>query len=59
MNLIWYWRETWFRTLREENRLRVFENGVLRRIFGPKRDEIGNWRRLHSESFITCNPHQI
>jgi hypothetical protein len=36
--------------LREDCRLRVFENKVLRRIFGPKRDEItGEWRRLHSE----------
>jgi hypothetical protein len=34
--------------LREESRLRVFENKVLRRIFGPKRDEVtGQWRRLH------------
>ena len=36
-------------TLREESRLRVFENRVLRRIFGPKRDENGEWRRLHNE----------
>jgi hypothetical protein len=37
-------------TLREEHRLRVFKNRVLRRIFGPKRDEIiGGWRNLHSE----------
>jgi hypothetical protein len=36
--------------LREEHRLRVFENRVLRRIFGPKRDEAtGDWRRLHNE----------
>jgi len=36
--------------LREEHRLRVFENRVLRRIFGPKRDEvIGEWRKLHNE----------
>jgi hypothetical protein len=36
--------------LREENRLRVFENRVLRRIFGPKRDEVtGGWRKLHYE----------
>jgi hypothetical protein len=41
---------TWSLTLREENRLRVFENRVLRRIFGPKRDEvIGEWRKLHNE----------
>jgi hypothetical protein len=37
-------------TLREEHRLRVFENRVLRRIFGPERDEaMGGWRKLHNE----------
>jgi hypothetical protein len=37
-------------TLREEDTLRVFENSVLRRIFGPKRDEVaGGWRKLHNE----------
>jgi hypothetical protein len=37
-------------TLREEHRLRVFENRVLRRIFGPKKDEVtGGWRKLHNE----------
>jgi hypothetical protein len=37
-------------TLREEHRLRVFENRVLRRIFGPKRHEVaGGWRKLHNE----------
>ena len=42
--------ETWSLTLREERRLRVFENGVLRRIFGAKRDEVtGEWRKLHNE----------
>jgi hypothetical protein len=42
--------ETWYLTLREEHRLRVFENRVLRRIFGPKRDEVmGEWRKLHNE----------
>ena len=35
--------------LREECRLRVFENRILRRIFGPKKDENGEWRRLHNE----------
>jgi hypothetical protein len=40
----------WFLTLREEHRLKVFENRVLRKIFGPKRDEVtGEWRKLHSE----------
>jgi hypothetical protein len=42
--------QTWSLTLREENRLRVFENRVLRRIFGPKMDEVtGEWRKLHNE----------
>jgi hypothetical protein len=39
--------------LREERRLRVFENRVLRRIFGPRREEFtGHWRRLHNEELI-------
>jgi hypothetical protein len=42
--------ETWSFRLREEHRLRVFENRVLRRIFGPKRDDVtGEWRKLHNE----------
>ena len=42
--------ETWSLTLREERRLRVFENRVLRRVFGPKRgDVIGEWRKLYNE----------
>ena len=42
--------ETWSLTLRKEHRLRVFENRVLRRIFGPKRDEVTReWRKLHNE----------
>jgi hypothetical protein len=45
-----YGCETWSLILREEHRLRVFENRMLRRIFGTKRDEvIGGWRKLHSE----------
>jgi hypothetical protein len=48
--VVLYWCETWSLTLREEQRLRVFENRVLRRILGPKRDEAtGEWRRLHNE----------
>ena len=44
--------ETWSFTLKEEGRLRVFENRVLRRIFGPKRDEVTrDWRKLHNEEF--------
>jgi hypothetical protein len=42
--------ETWSLTSREERKLRVFKNRVLRRIFGPKRDEIaGEWRKFHNE----------
>ena len=45
-----YGCETWSLTLREERRLRVFENRVLRKVFGPKRDEVtGEWRKLHNE----------
>jgi hypothetical protein len=45
-----YGCETWPFTLREELRLKVFENRALRRVFGPKRDGVtGEWRKLHSE----------
>jgi hypothetical protein len=48
--VILYGCETWSLTLREEHRLRVFENRVLGRIFGPKRDEVtGEWRKFHIE----------
>jgi sorting nexin-29 len=48
--VVLYGCETWSLTLREEQRLRVFENRVLKRMFGPKRDEAtGEWRRLHNE----------
>jgi hypothetical protein len=44
---------TWSVTLREEHRLRVFENMMLRRIFGPKRDEVtGERRKLHIEELL-------
>jgi hypothetical protein len=44
-----YGCEAWSLTLREEHGLRVFENRVLRGIFGPERDEVtGEWRKLHS-----------
>jgi hypothetical protein len=47
--VVLYGCETWSLTLREEHRLRVFENRVLR-IFGPKRDEVtAGWRKLHNE----------
>jgi len=45
-----YGCETWSLTLREERRLREFENRVLRRVFGPKSDEVtGEWRKVHNE----------
>ena len=48
--LVLYGCETWSLTLRDERRLRVFENRVLRRVFGLKRDEVtGEWRKLHNE----------
>jgi hypothetical protein len=48
--LVLYGCETWSLTLREERRLRVFENRLLRRVFGPKRDEVtGEWRKPHNE----------
>ena len=48
--VVLYGCETWSLTLREVRKLRVFENMVLRRIFGPMRDEVtGEWRRLHNE----------
>jgi hypothetical protein len=48
--MILYGCETWSLILREEHRLRVFENRALGRIFGSKRDEvIGGWRKLHNE----------
>jgi hypothetical protein len=48
--VVLYGCETWPLTLREEHKLRVFENRVLRSIFRPKRDEVmGGWRKLHSQ----------
>jgi hypothetical protein len=48
--VVLYGCETWSLALREEHRLGVFENRVLRRIFGPKRDEVtGEWMKLHNE----------
>jgi hypothetical protein len=50
--VILYGCETWSLTLREEHRRRVFENKVLRKIFGSKGDEVtGGWRKLHNEEF--------
>jgi hypothetical protein len=60
--VVLYGCETWSLTLREKRRLRVFENRVLRRIFGPKRNEVrGEWRRLHNEELndFYCPPKII
>jgi hypothetical protein len=48
--VVLYGCETWSLTLREEHRLMVLENRVLRKIFGPKRNEVtGRWKKLHNE----------
>jgi hypothetical protein len=58
--VILYGCKTWSLTLREEYRLRLFEDRVLRRIFGSNRDEVtGEWRKLHMRSFIFCIHPQI
>jgi hypothetical protein len=60
--IVLYGCETWSLTLREERRLRVFENRVLRRVFVPKRDEVTReWRKLHKEELIGlyCSPNIV
>ena len=55
--MVLYGCETWSLTLRDERRLRVFENRVLRRVFGPKKDEVtGEWRKLHNEEISDLYP---
>ena len=57
MPVVLYGCEAWSLTLKEEHRLRVFENRVLRKIFGPKRDEVtGEWRRLHNKELNDLYP---
>ena len=58
--IVLYGCGTWSLTLREERRLRVFENRVLRRVFGPKRDEVtGNGRNYIMMSLMVCAAHRI
>jgi hypothetical protein len=60
--IVLYGCETWSLTLREERKLKVFENKVLRRIFGPRRDEVmGDWKRLHNEELndLYCSPNIV
>jgi hypothetical protein len=58
--IVLYGCETWSLTIREECRLRVFENRVLSRIFGPMRDKITEeWRKLHNEELNYCTPLPI
>jgi len=57
-----YGCETWSLIVREERRLRVFENRVLRKIFGPKRDKVTvEWRKLHIEELndLYCSPNIV
>ena len=50
LSVVLYGCESWSLTLREERKLRMFENMVLRRMFVPRRDEVtGEWRKLHNE----------
>jgi hypothetical protein len=58
--VVLYGCETWSLMQREEHRLRVFENRLLRRIFGPKRDGVtGEWRKLHNEELHNFTHSQI
>jgi hypothetical protein len=58
--VILYGRETWSFTLREEHRLRVFENRVLRRIFGPERDEVKEvGENCIMRSCMVCTLHPV
>jgi hypothetical protein len=57
-----YGCETWSVTLRDKRRLWVFENRVLRRVFGAKRNEVtGEWRKLHNEELndLYCSPNIV
>jgi hypothetical protein len=59
--VVLYGCETWSLTLREEHRLRVFESRVLRKIFGPKREEDVSWRKFHNDELhsLYSSPHIV
>jgi len=57
--VVLFGRENWPLTLREERRLRVFEIRVLRRIFGPKMDEVTSGENYIMRSLMICTPHPI
>jgi hypothetical protein len=60
--VVLYGCETWSLTLREKHRPRVFEKRVLRRIYGPRKDEVtGGWRKLHNGNphYLYCSPRII
>ena len=58
--VVLYGCKIWSLTLTEERRLRVFENRVLRRVFGPKRDEVtGNGENYTVRSLVICTPYPI
>jgi hypothetical protein len=59
--VVLYGCETWSLTFGEEHRLRVFENRVSRRIFGPKREEDGSWRKLHNDELhgLYSSPNSV
>jgi hypothetical protein len=57
--IVLYGCETWSLPLRDDRGLRVFENRVLRRIIGPKREEDGSWRKMHNDELHNCILHRI
>jgi hypothetical protein len=58
-NVVLYGHDTWSLTLREDCRLRMLKNRVLRRMFGPKRNEIPGKRGKLMSNLMICTPYQI